>query len=183
MERSTLHQIKKTMWRMLGVTVLILAVLLLPQEVSAQESQGEGGAKQDTVRQDTGTSQKAYEQLNQFEQPVRSSADLEVDGLIVDETITKIGRDFYDVFHRQWEAPPTARNFTILIKERPTRGNGALVQVALNDQLLFEQQLQPRYDVIEEVATYVAAALYEHLLRDQLNQQLEAEGRKAREVF
>ncbi|WP_157593617.1 CsgE family curli-type amyloid fiber assembly protein [Pontibacter actiniarum] len=171
------------MWRMLGVTVLILAVLLLPQEVSAQESQGEGGAKQDTVRQDTGTSQKAYEQLNQFEQPVRSSADLEVDGLIVDETITKIGRDFYDVFHRQWEAPPTARNFTILIKERPTRGNGALVQVALNDQLLFEQQLQPRYDVIEEVATYVAAALYEHLLRDQLNQQLEAEGRKAREVF
>ncbi|WP_276497403.1 CsgE family curli-type amyloid fiber assembly protein [Pontibacter litorisediminis] len=129
------------------------------------------------------TQQQAPIRANQFEENIRSSADLEVDGLIVDETITKIGRDFYEVFHRQWEAPPAAKNFTILIKERPTRGNGALIQVALNDELLFEQQLQPRYDVIEETATYVATGLYEYLVRNQLQQQLEAEGKQAREVF
>lgn len=102
---------------------------------------------------------------------------------MVDETITKIGRDFYDVFHRQWEAPPSAKNYTILIKERPTRGNGALIQVTLNDELLFEQQLMPRYDTIEETATYVAEGLFDYLVRNQLQQQLEAEGGQQLEVF
>ncbi|OKL38850.1 hypothetical protein A3841_04805 [Pontibacter flavimaris] len=140
-------------------------------------------ARQDTAQQQAKARQHTSPRPNQFEEGIRSSADLEVDGLIVDETITKIGRDFYEVFHRQWEAPPAAKNFTILIKERPTRGSGALIQVALNDEMLFEQQLQPRYDVIEETATYVAAGLYEYLARNQLQQQLEAEGQQLREVF
>ncbi|MDX5435755.1 MAG: curli production assembly/transport protein CsgE, partial [Pontibacter sp.] len=124
-----------------------------------------------------------YEQLNQYEQKARNSADLEIDGLIVDETITKIGRDFYDVFHRQWEAPPMATNYTILIKELPARGNSSLVSLSVNEVKVFEQVMQPRYDVIEEVATYLASAVYEYLVNDQLNKQLEAEGKKAREVF
>lgn len=159
-------------------TGTLCCALLLPESVFGQKLENQQVTSgQDSVRQG------AQPRASQFEEHVRSSADLEVDGLIVDETITKIGRDFYDVFHRQWEAPPSAKNFTILIKERPTRGNGALIQVALNDELLFEQQLQPRYDVIEEVATYVATGLYEYLVRNQLQQQLEAEGRQAREVF
>jgi len=141
--------------------------LLFPESVRAQ-----GAAKQG-----------APQQASIYEEGVRSSADLEIDGLVVDETITKIGRDFYEVFHRQWEAPPDVKNYTILIKERPTRGNGALIQVALNDELLFEQQLAPRYDVIEETALYVAAGLYDYLVRNQLQQQLEAEGKQQLEVF
>lgn len=160
------------MWRQLIAAFIVCCALFLPTSIMAQQEE-----KRDTAQQ------QATQGPNQFEEAIRSSADLEVDGLIVDETITKIGRDFYDVFHRQWEAPPSAKNFTILIKERPTRGNGALIQVALNDELLFEQQLQPRFDVIEETASYVATGLYEYLLRNHLQQQLEAEGRKEWEVF
>ena len=157
---------------MLAVGVL-LCVLIRPSALA-----------QSPVQQDsTARRQTAVARPNQFEEGVRSSADLEVDGLVVDETITKIGRDFYDVFHRQWEAPPSAKNYTILIKERPTRGNGALIQVTLNDELLFEQQLMPRYDTIEETATYVAEGLFDYLVRNQLQQQLEAEGRQQLEVF
>ena len=154
-------------------------------EAIAQQTEkvGPKEAQQDTVRKSTATQQQAYEQLNQYEQRVRNSADLEIDGLIVDETITKIGRDFYDVFHRQWEAPPMATNYTILIKELPARGNSSLVSLSVNEVKVFEQVMQPRYDVIEEVATYLASAVYEYLVNDQLNKQLEAEGKKAREVF
>lgn len=150
----------------------LLCVLVLPNAYA-----------QRPVQQDTTATRQAASRPNQFEEAVRNSADLEVDGLVVDETITKIGRDFYDVFHRQWEAPPSAKNYTILIKERPTRGNGALIQVTLNDELLFEQQLMPRYDAIEETATYVAEGLFDYLVRNQLQQQLEAEGRQQLEVF
>lgn len=162
-------------WRQSIAGIILCFALVLSLEAEAQEKP----LPQDTTKVEQDVNQKP----NQFEEAIRRSADLEVDGLIVDETITKIGRDFYEVFHRQWEAPPAAKNFTILIKERPTRGNGALIQVALNDELLFEQQLQPRYDVIEETAIYVAGALYEYLARNQLQQQLEAEGQQQREVF
>lgn len=121
--------------------------------------------------------------FNQYEQHIRSSAELEIDGLVVDKTITKTGRDFYEIFQRQWQAPPGAKNFTITIEELPSRGNTSVVSLSVNDDKLFEQMLQPRYDVVEEIATYMVGVVYEHLLQDQLNKQLEEEGKKAYEVY
>lgn len=77
---------------------------------------------------------------------------LEIDGLVVDETQTKVGRDFYDVFYRLWQAPQDAFNFTVTVKERPSRGRGSIIVVQLNDEMAFQSQLQPKYDVIESAA-------------------------------
>ncbi|WP_040575072.1 CsgE family curli-type amyloid fiber assembly protein [Pontibacter sp. BAB1700] len=143
---------------------------------------------QDTIplQQDTIPYEDKQQRIEQNGQPLERfvrSADLEVDGLIVDETITKIGRDFYDLFNRQWETPLGVKNFTIQIQERPTRGNGAYIVIVVNDEPVFEYILQPRYDMIEEVSVYAVAFITEYVVNNQLNQQLEAEGKKAREVF
>ncbi|WP_299702167.1 CsgE family curli-type amyloid fiber assembly protein [uncultured Pontibacter sp.] len=143
-------------------------------------------APKDTIPQDTIFYEDKQQRIEQKDQPLERfvrSADLEVDGLIVDETITKIGRDFYDLFNRQWETPPNVKNYTILIQERPTRGNGAYVLIVVNDEPVFEYILQPRYDMVEEVSTYAVTIITEYVVNNQLNQQLEAEGRKARDVF
>lgn len=150
------------------------------KEANAQQKQPQ---PQDSVILDKRIKPIDLEQLGQYEQNIRNSAELEIDGLIVDKTITKVGRDFYDVFQRQWEAPPMAQNFTIQIEELPSRGNITIVSLSVNEDKLFEQPLQPRYDIIEEVATYMVGVVYEYLMNDQLNKQLEAEGKKAREVF
>jgi len=136
--------------------------------------------KSQRIEQKTDRIEQKGERL---EQNIQRSADLEIDGLIVDETITKIGRDFYDIFHRQWEAPANSTNFTILIQEKPTRSNGAYVIISVNDETVFEYNLQPRYDQIEEVANYTVSLVYEFLMSDNLNKKLEAEGKKAREVY
>lgn len=149
----------------------------------ARETFAQQPVPQDSLVQDTTTLPLPSEQLHQYEQNIRNSADLEIDGLIVDQTITKAGRDFYEVFQRQWEAPPMARNFTIEIEELPSRGNITVVSLSVNEDKLFEQPLQPRYDIIEEVATYMVGVVYEYLVKDELNKQLEAEGKKEREVF
>ena len=164
--------------------VCLFLLLAGAEEACAQQNQlpPQQGAPRDSINNEIDLP-LTPEQTNQYEQRIRSSADLEIDGLIVDKTITKVGRDFYDVFQRQWEAPPTATNFTIQIEELPSRGNISIVSLSVNDTKLFEQPLQPRYDIIEEVATYMVSAVYEYLLNDQLNKQLEAEGKKAREVF
>ena len=136
--------------------------------------------KNQRIEQKTDRIEQKGERL---EQNIQRSADLEIDGLIVDETITKIGRDFYDIFHRQWEAPASSTNFTILIQEKPTRSNGAYVVVSVNDETVFEYNLQPRYDQIEEAANYTVTLVYEFLMSENLNKKLEAEGKKAREVY
>lgn len=173
--------------KVLHVLVFFCLFLLLAgaREGYAQHNQPlpQQPLPQDTVELEKKEEPQTPEQNGQYEQQVRSSADLEIDGLIVDKTITKVGRDFYEVFQRQWEAPPMAKNFTIQIEELPSRGNISVVSLSVNEDKLFEQPLQPRYDVIEEVATYMVGVVYEYLVNDRLNQQLEAEGKKAREVF
>jgi hypothetical protein len=97
---------------------------------------------------------------------------LEIDGLVVDETQTKLGRDFYDIFFGRWEAPPNAVNFTVTIREQilPNRGTRIVVQV--NDGVAFQAYLQPRYDAIEEAA-WRGVSFARRALLDQAPSRLE----------
>lgn len=77
---------------------------------------------------------------------------LEIEGLIIDETRSKTGRDFYDQFYSKWTAPAGARDFTIVISELPARGRGARISVKVNGNLVVQRMLQPRLDIIELLA-------------------------------
>ncbi len=80
--------------------------------------------------------------------------------LILDNTRTKIGRDFYENFYREWSemTADTAQvatlmggldpeDFIITIDEMPSSGSGTIVSITINDQLIWQQFLQPRGDV------------------------------------
>jgi hypothetical protein len=77
---------------------------------------------------------------------------MEIDGLVVDETITRIGRDFYAEFYRLWQRPPGSLNYTVVVEEQPMPGMGTRILVRVNDELAFQTQLQPRLEMIEEAA-------------------------------
>jgi curli production assembly/transport component CsgE len=99
---------------------------------------------------------------------------MEIDGLLVDETITKVGRDFYDLFYQNWEAPLGARNFTIVFKEKPVPGLGTLISLQIEDEEVFMQRLPPRYSIVEEFAKYAVFQARDHLQqKQQLQDQLE----------
>lgn len=93
---------------------------------------------------------------------------LEIDGLIIDETRSKIARDFYDLFYKKWIAPAGAKNFSIYIKEEPSRGRGAQVSLTLNDQKIFQNFVPPRYDALENVVNF-AIRVTRARLRDRAN--------------
>lgn len=88
---------------------------------------------------------------------------LEIDGMVVDETRSKVGRDFYDVFYQNWQAPPDARRFTITIFEQPAPGLGTIIYVKANETETFRYRLQPRYDFIMEAGIYAVRMTYQHL--------------------
>jgi curli production assembly/transport component CsgE len=102
---------------------------------------------------------------------------LEIDGLIVDETRTRIGSDFYDHFYTNWEAPLQARNYTIVITEQPVPQMGTRITLRVNDQDVAQFMLQPRYEIIEQYAQQSVQFLRQHLEeREMTRLRLEREG-------
>lgn len=78
-----------------------------------------------------------------------NDAELEIDGLIVDDTKTKSGKDFYDMFYSLWIPPSSARNYSITISEKPYRLNYTLIEVSINENIVYQSVLQPRQDIVE----------------------------------
>ena len=77
---------------------------------------------------------------------------LEIDGLILDETRSKIGRDFYEIFYNRWTPPSGAKDFLITIRELPGRGIGSRISIEVNENIILYRFLQPRNDLVEEEA-------------------------------
>ena len=108
----------------------------------------------------------------------------EAQGLVMDQTISKLGRDFYDLFYGSFEAPPGADDFTIVLLERQARANNAVVALLVNDTELFELPLNPSADAMAETAQMAVGAAIDFLLRAQsISRQLESGQRQPPEVY
>lgn len=88
---------------------------------------------------------------------------MEIDGMVLDETRSKIGRDFYDVFYSSWQSPEGASNFSIRIAEQPSPSLGTIIYVEVNDTETFRMRLQPRYDFIQQAGRYAVRQTYSYL--------------------
>lgn len=88
---------------------------------------------------------------------------LEIDGMVHDETRSKVGRDFYDVFYSYWQSPGEASNFTIRVAEQPSPNLGTIIYVTVNQTETFRMRLQPRYEMIQEAGKYAVRQTYGHL--------------------
>jgi len=114
-----------------------------------------------------------FEQV--ISQPQKSTEpEIEIDGLLVDDTKTKTGKDFYDLFYSGWIAPEEAKNYTITISEKPFRLTSTLIVVSINDTPVYQSILQPRQDIVEGLSidaistTQSYLANYEEIMK-QLN--------------
>jgi curli production assembly/transport component CsgE len=107
----------------------------------------------------------------------------ESSGLVLDQTITKIGHDFYDQFYSRWEAPAGVDDFTVLIGEKPSRGNNAIITVTVNGEDLLEFPLQGKDELVQEAAQQ-AIEIAANSLQQALNlsRQLEQGNRQALET-
>ena len=121
--------------------------------------------------------EQSKKQLLETEEP-----EMELDGLLVDMTKTKGGKDFYDLFYNSWEPPQAAKNFTITISEKPNRLNTTFIVVSINENVVYENILQPRLDIIEYMkeeaiaATQSYLANYEEIMRELNGDDLSGSG-------
>ena len=80
-------------------------------------------------------------------------------GLIVDNTVTFIGRDFYDAFALAWLDQRVGDIDNLSINERPTARSGSRVWVESNGRSLFQVFLSPVRANIETTARKAARSV------------------------
>lgn len=108
----------------------------------------------------------------------------ESEGLVLDQALTKFGHDFYDLFYGAFEAPPGSTDFTVLVGERPGRGNSSLLVLTVNDQELIETPLPTRLDQLEELVAEAVEIAQGYLVEAQsVSRQLESGRRTPLEVY
>ncbi len=91
---------------------------------------------------------------------------LELGTIIIDETQSKLGADFFDLFYTNWDAYSEFlqdKSFQIIISEKPMRGIGTQISVKIDDTEIFQQFLQPRLELIQELAVYAAQYTAEYI--------------------
>lgn len=118
--------------------------------------------------------------------PGNGEVDLEIDGLIMDETLTRSGRNFYELFYGAWSPPAGAKNFTITIKETPGRGIGIGTRVAvlINSEEVLTLPVQPRYEVIEQMAQYAVSRAWSYLKNyEQMQSDLQGDDQLGNGLF
>lgn len=109
---------------------------------------------------------------------------LGINGLIVDETESKIGHDFYDAFFSDWQAPKTMTDYTITISEKPLPRLGTQITILINDNPVFKSFVQPRFEIIEELARQGAATAYSYLENyTEIQKQLQGEDLKGTGIY
>lgn len=89
---------------------------------------------------------------------------MEIDGLILDETRSKLAHDFYELFYANWRSgEEVSGNFTIVIREQPAQiGIGTRIIVEVDGEQLSNLNLQPRLEVLESLAAQLAESLRNH---------------------
>jgi UDP-galactopyranose mutase len=126
--------------------------------------------------------------------------------LILDNSRSKIGRDFYEAFFRHYAELPKATSlaaladttqkvtpnleldlnaFIVTIDELPAFGIGTtIISITLNDQLIWQNYVQARGDVIESYAFNAAEVANQYVLNFQeVQRSLESEDQKGSGIF
>ena len=158
--------------------VLIVGNLLAEEKSSPEDSVKQNRTQEFLKRLIEDAKSEAIEELTKKQQQqdsqdsLKSGMDgLEIDGLIINETKTKIGQDFYEFFYNSWEAPQAITGFSLIISERPAGSMGSWVWIDVDETTVYQNRLTPKPDEIEVAASGAVGIVSTYLVNKQNDQQ------------
>jgi|GEM_PF-534619 curli production assembly/transport component CsgE len=104
----------------------------------------EEGEKQDPLDEEQGIEEQFSQQLN-LDEPG-------LNGVLVDRTITMIGKTFYRQFSQLSMESTILSNANLSIHERPSARWGSQVWVSEGNKIIFEATLSPRLSDVDQYA-------------------------------
>lgn len=118
------------------------------------------------------------------EDSLRGEDGIEITEFIFNETITKLGSDFYYHFFQNWYNPSDVVGLSIYIEERPIPGMGGIVTVKVEEQSVYQGFLRPGYQRILDAAVLAVEKTQEYMSNyEMIQKQLESEDHSGTGIF
>ena len=179
--------------RLRVVVVLLCTLLLAVGEVRAQQTDttvvpGQSGYR-DEVPEVLKKLARQYRQQVETDSIQKENGTSLVEGtllnnLVMDNTLSNIGRDFYAYFYENWDPPQTDQHFTLYINEKPSPGIGNMVMIRINYERIFTGRLVPRQETLEALADQAIARAVSYIANyEQIRQQLEGEDMQGTGIY
>lgn len=92
----------------------------------------------------------------------------ELKGLTIDDTKTKVGRDFYDMFYIQYNQIPDKSTSSIKISELPARGTSGQINIEIDDKVIYSFITNPSEDFLIEQLANTLRYIKEYNVRKNL---------------
>lgn len=77
---------------------------------------------------------------------------LQLENIVIDQTKTKAGRDFYQLFYSQYMASNLKTNSVVKITEAIAMGTSTIIRVHIDNALVFEFFVKSQYDFIRQMS-------------------------------
>ncbi|RPD98806.1 hypothetical protein EGM88_06355 [Aureibaculum marinum] len=83
----------------------------------------------------------------------------EMIGLVVDDVITKLGKDFYDYFYQKYSSSSLKYPFIIHVNEKPMIGISSEITIVIDDVDIFKTMTNPKQEYLEVMAQQAILAI------------------------
>lgn len=85
-------------------------------------------------------------------------------GVVVNQTLTMVGQDFYQYFVAAWRDKPLSERYTISVHERPSARLGSQVWVEYANRRVFQTFLPPARAKAREAGLDAVEAAYQNIV-------------------
>lgn len=83
---------------------------------------------------------------------------IEINGLVVEDVITKLGKDFYD-FYQAYSSSGAKHPFVINIIEKPLIGISSEIIIDIDDKIIYKMRTRPNEEYLQQSARQALAAI------------------------
>lgn len=97
-----------------------------------------------------------------------TESEFEIKGIVVDDVITKIGKDFYDYFYQNYSNSGNQYPFIINIKEKPYFGRSSILTIEIEDQNIFEFYSKPEEEYLKSAVQVALQKINQYAIQRKL---------------
>lgn len=131
-----------------------------------------------------GFSQITNPQNNQEGAKAGATDGVEFMSFVFDETITKIGADFFRMFNTDWENPTDIQGVSLYIGEQPMPGMGTQIWVKADERYVFRSFVRPSQTQLQEAVKTALKNTRNYFINyEVIQQQLNSDDFKGSGLF
>lgn len=93
-------------------------------------------------------------------------------GVVINRTITVLGKDFYQYFTSLWRQKDGSENYTISIQERPTARFGSEIWVEYRQKKMFHAFLSPARSAAKDISQQAVEIVLKNITQNEVDRAL-----------